>query len=212
MLSNFNLRKKHFKRSTFSKLVKRKGQNSLDKIFLRYRIQNAIVKGGIKTKKDADNEGEMIVKRIKQGTVIDHIPGGAALLVLKVLGIKFGTEEKVTVAMNAESEILGAKDIVKIFGRKLKIEETNKIALFAPEATINIIENFKVVDKSSIKPPEVVRGLMKCLNPTCISNDPLDGKGVVPTVVLSDKKPILYKCYFCDHPIKKEQIEACLLI
>ncbi|RLG59636.1 MAG: aspartate carbamoyltransferase regulatory subunit, partial [Candidatus Hydrothermarchaeota archaeon] len=89
-------------------------------------------------------EKELRVLKIKNGTVIDHIEGGQALNVLKIIGIPKTT---VTIAMNVPSKKTGIKDIVKVEGRELKEEEVNKISLISPRATINIIRNYEVVEK-----------------------------------------------------------------
>lgn len=151
----------------------------------------------------------MVVKRIESGTVIDHVPGGAAPLVLKILGISFGTEARIIVAINVESGQLGVKDVVKIVGRELKENEANKIALVAPDATVNIISKFRVTGKKKVTPPQKIIGLMKCLRPTCITNS-TDGRDVAPVIELVSKKPLLYRCFFCEQPIEQSQIESCL--
>ncbi|MGD8506858.1 MAG: aspartate carbamoyltransferase regulatory subunit, partial [Candidatus Bathyarchaeota archaeon] len=52
------------------------------------------------------------VSKIKEGTVIDHITGGHALDVIKILGITGRSGGIVTVAMNVPSKILKFKDIL----------------------------------------------------------------------------------------------------
>ncbi|HEW89869.1 MAG TPA: aspartate carbamoyltransferase regulatory subunit, partial [Candidatus Bathyarchaeota archaeon] len=59
----------------------------------------------------------MRVAKIKEGTVIDHITAGRALMVLKILGITGREGFVVSVAMNVPSKKMGRKDIVKIEGR-----------------------------------------------------------------------------------------------
>ncbi|HYA22061.1 MAG TPA: aspartate carbamoyltransferase regulatory subunit, partial [Thermoproteota archaeon] len=57
---------------------------------------------------------ELRVAKIRNGTVIDHIPAGKALQVIRILGIK-GTEGHIaTILMNVPSLKLGKKDLVKI--------------------------------------------------------------------------------------------------
>jgi len=114
----------------------------------------------------------LTVSKIRDGTVIDHIPSGKALEVLKILGIKTGSKEKVSMAMNVESKKMGKKDIVKVEGKFISEEELNRVSLIAPEATINIVENFEIKRKFRVKIPENVEKLIKCPNPNCISNDP----------------------------------------
>ena len=81
------------------------------------------------------------MKKIKNGTVIDHISAGHALDVLKILGIDGREGHTVSVAMNVLSEKQSKKDIVKVESRELAPGEVDKIALIAPGATINIIRD-----------------------------------------------------------------------
>ncbi|AGK61198.1 aspartate carbamoyltransferase, regulatory subunit [Archaeoglobus sulfaticallidus PM70-1] len=112
----------------------------------------------------------LVISKIKDGTVIDHITPGLAILVLKILGIKPKSSEAVSMAMNVESAKMGKKDIVKVEGKYIGDQELNKIALIAPEATINLIQNYEIIRKFNVKPPEVVENIIKCPNPNCISN------------------------------------------
>ncbi|MCS7103564.1 MAG: aspartate carbamoyltransferase regulatory subunit, partial [Candidatus Korarchaeum sp.] len=57
---------------------------------------------------------ELVVRRIANGTVIDHIHAGRSLRVLKLLGITGEREGVVALVMNVPSGKLGKKDIVKV--------------------------------------------------------------------------------------------------
>jgi aspartate carbamoyltransferase regulatory subunit len=138
---------------------------------------------------------ELIVSKIENGTVIDHIPAGRALAVLRVLGITGKEGMRVALVMNVESSKLGKKDIVKIEGRELTPEEVNIISAVAPTATINIIRNFEVVKKFKVSPPEVIKGRFRCKNPTCITNAPREP--VEPTFYLVKREPPLFICAYC---------------
>jgi aspartate carbamoyltransferase regulatory subunit len=143
-------------------------------------------------------EVELRVKPIKNGTVIDHIAGGQALNVLKILGISGTTEATVSVVMNVDSGKLGKKDIVKVEDRELKEEEVNRIALIAPDATINIIRDFLVVEKHLVDLPDLIIGVVRCQNPSCISNteEPIKSRMLVKT-----KNPVILRCVYCEQPI-----------
>lgn len=126
------------------------------------------------------------------GTVIDHITGGEGLVVLRILGISGRTDESISVATNVESRISGMKDIVKISNRELSKEEVDRIALIAPEATINIIRNFRVFEKMQVEIPEAITGFVRCPNPGCItnSNEPVDSS--------FETKRGKLQCIYCD--------------
>jgi len=144
------------------------------------------------------------VSKIKKGTVIDHITHGYALDILKILGIT-GRESSgvITIAINVPSKKYGIKDIVKVEGRELKAEEVDKIALLAPHATINIIRNYKVVEKQRVKLPAVIRGIVKCANPSCISNS---GEPIQPTFYVEREEPLRLRCHYCGRIMEREDI------
>jgi len=112
---------------------------------------------------------ELRVSKIEDGTVIDHIAGGQALNVLAILGIDGSSDEEVSVGMNVPSNRLGKKDIVKIEDRELSQNEVDVLSLIAPEATINIVRSYEVVDKRQVTRPETVRGVLSCPNADCIT-------------------------------------------
>jgi aspartate carbamoyltransferase regulatory subunit len=144
-------------------------------------------------------EKEMRVRRIEHGTVIDHITAGQALNVLRILGVSGTTSAVVSVAMNVPSGAIGSKDIVKVENRELEEEEVDRISLIAPNATINIIRDFEVIEKYSVDLPEMLEGVVKCSNPNCISNtnEPVISKFLV------NKKPVELRCIYCDHVISE---------
>jgi len=143
------------------------------------------------------------VSKIKNGTVIDHITGGHALDVIKILGITGRVNEVVTVAINVPSKKLDTKDMVKIEGRELKSEEVDKIALLAPHATINIIRNYKVVEKQRVKLPNIIREIVKCANPACISNSK---EPVQPTFYVESEEPLRLRCHYCGYIMEKQDV------
>ena len=61
----------------------------------------------------------IVISPIKNGTVIDHITPGEGLTVLRILGIRDGTDVTVIVASNVPSSRGGRKDIVKIENREI---------------------------------------------------------------------------------------------
>ena len=147
---------------------------------------------------------ELKVKPIRNGTVIDHITANKALNVLKILGLP---DEKtaVTIAMNVKSSQMGTKDIVKIEGRELESREVDKIALIAPNATINIVREYEIVGKGKVKLLNNVKGIIKCPNPNCITNtkEPVKTK-----FQIIDTEPLMLRCYFCERIINNRDIEA----
>ena len=115
-------------------------------------------------------ETELRVSKIRNGTVIDHVTAGEALHVLAILGIDGQGGEVVSLGMNVPSGRLGRKDIVKVEGRELSQSEVDVLSLIAPEATINIVRDYDVVEKLRVERPDAVSGVISCPNPNCITN------------------------------------------
>jgi len=143
------------------------------------------------------------VSKIRDGTVIDHITGGHALDVAKILGITGRERKVITIAINVPSKLFKRKDIVKIEGRELNPKEVHKIALLAPHATINIIRDFKVIEKQRVKLPKAIEDIIECANPACISNsnEPVQAKFYVKS-----EDPLLLKCHYCGYIMEKQDV------
>ncbi len=149
------------------------------------------------------SEEQLLVRRIKDGTVIDHIDAGKALLVLKALNITGREGNVVTIAMNVPSIKLGKKDIIKIENRLLVSDDTNKIALIAPNATINIVSDYRVREKRKVELPDEFVDVFNCPNPMCISNVE---KGIKPRIKTIDKDKRRFKCAYCSRALEATEI------
>jgi len=149
-------------------------------------------------------ERELLVRKIREGTVIDHIPAGKALTVLKILGLTGEEGFTIAIVMNVESKKLGKKDIVKIEGKFLKPSEVDKIALIAPTATINIVRNYEVVTKRRVEVPNEIVNILKCINPNCITNR--SGEPVSRLFKVISKKPLKLVCKYCDEMMTEEDV------
>ncbi|UEC43944.1 MAG: Aspartate carbamoyltransferase regulatory chain [Methanothrix sp.] len=149
------------------------------------------------------NDGEMKLRvtPIGNGTVIDHIPAGQALNVLKILGIDRTTEATISVLMNVASRRSGRKDIVKVEDRELREEEVNRISLIAPGATINIIRDRKVVEKRTVDMPDQIVGVLRCPNPSCISNT---NEPIRSQLLVKSKNPVILRCVYCEQTIAEK--------
>lgn len=146
---------------------------------------------------------ELYVKKIRNGTVIDHIEAGHALDVLRILDITGKEGTTLCMAINVPSGKLGKKDVVKIEGRSLDQSEVDKIALIAPKATINLIQDFKVAKKEGVQLPTRITGIIKCANPSCISN----GREPAPhSFLVEGTEPLRLRCYYCNRTMDKEDV------
>ncbi len=144
------------------------------------------------------------IVKILDGTVIDHIRAGKALEVLKILGITGEEGNVVTLAMNISSSKIEKKDIVKVEHRFLEEEEVARIALVAPEATINLIKDFKIIKKTRVKLPETITDIFQCPNQRCVTNkerEPIHSKYEVVS-----RTPIQLKCLYCWTLVEEQDI------
>jgi|TARA_B100001964_G_C14238000_1_gene603481 aspartate carbamoyltransferase regulatory subunit len=151
---------------------------------------------GIKMKK------ELSVSAIKEGTVIDHIPSNATLKVVEILDLK-GIRSIISVATNLTSKTMGKKGIIKIGGKNLTKEEVDKIALIAPNATVNIIKNYDVKKKIKVSIPSTINKIIKCSNPNCVTNNE---KNVATKFYVLNKAPLKVRCHYCERNMDKEDI------
>ena len=142
---------------------------------------------------------EIKIAPIENGTVIDHIAAGQALNVLKILGINKQTDTVVSVVMNVRSVKWNTKDIVMVQDRELSSNEVNKIALIAPNATINIIRNSERADKHKVHLPETIKGIIRCANPNCISN--AEREPVIPEFTVLKGDPPKFRRVYCERII-----------
>ena len=138
----------------------------------------------------------MKVERIKHGTVIDHILPTKAFDVLRVL--KLSQDRSMSILINTNSQKGGKKDILKFENLELTGEQANLVALISPQATVNIIADGKVVKKFNTEAPGVVRGILTCSNPNCISNQ---NEPIVSEFRLSPDENHRYVCTYCERDI-----------
>lgn len=150
-------------------------------------------------------EGIRVVK-ISDGTVIDHITAGHALQVLQILGITGKEDYVITLAMNISSSKTGQKDIVKLEHRFLEDQEVARIALVAPNATLNLIEDGKVTRKTRIELPDMISNVIKCPNQRCVTNK--EREPITPKFEVVSKTPVSLKCHYCWTMIDETDIVA----
>ena len=139
-------------------------------------------------------QSELMVRRIKEGTVIDHIDEGKGLQVLDALRIDGQDGSLITLAMNVPSGKSKKKDIIKVENKFLKDDDTNKIAVIAPKATINIIKNYKLIEKRRVSLPNEIDRIFRCSNPDCITNS---AEHIESVMDLIDKESMILKCRYC---------------
>jgi len=146
---------------------------------------------------------ELRVSAIENGTVIDHIPAKSVMKVVKILDLE-NSENTVLIGANLDSKKLVKKGIIKVSNKFFKAHEINKISLVAPEASLTIIKNFNVKEKTIVKVPKQISGIVKCRNSKCITNHEN-----IETVfnVVTDCESLKLKCKYCEKIAEKDEIE-----
>ena len=144
---------------------------------------------------------ELKISAIGEGTVIDHIPTDATFKVVEILDLE-NHNGIVSIATNLHSKSLGKKGIVKVGGKILTQDEVNKIAIVAPDATVNIIKDYNVKEKIKVRTPDVIDNVVKCSNPVCITNN----EQIATKFYVTKKDPLTIKCHYCERSMGKWDI------
>ncbi|EGN58114.1 aspartate carbamoyltransferase regulatory chain [Hallella multisaccharivorax DSM 17128] len=146
---------------------------------------------------------ELQVAAIENGTVIDHIPADKTYQVVRLLRLE-EISTPVTIGYNLPSSKLGRKGIIKIADKYFTDEEINRLSVVAPNIVLNTIHNYGVVEKKRVETPEELRGIIKCNNPKCITNNE-----PMKTYFTIDKVKGLVRCHYCD---KEQRLDSVTLV
>ena len=139
------------------------------------------------------NKKERLVAAIENGTVIDHIPADKTYQVANLLGL-FSIASPVTIGINYPSLKVGNKGIIKISDKFFTDDEISRLSVVAPKVILNIIRDYEVVEKKTVETPDELRGIVRCNNPVCVTNNE-----PVPTIFhIVDKDRGICKCHYCD--------------
>lgn len=148
------------------------------------------------------NKTERQVAAIKNGTVIDHIPAEKTYQVANLLELKALTNP-VTIGYNYPSKKIGKKGIIKVSDKYFTNEEISRLSVVAPNVVLNIIKGYEVVEKKTVETPDELRGIVRCNNPKCITNN--EPMQTVFNVV--DKNLGILKCHYCDKEQHIDKVE-----
>lgn len=145
---------------------------------------------------------ELQVAALENGTVIDHIPSDKLFTVVSLLNLK-DMDSNITIGYNLESKKLGKKGIIKIADKFFTDEEINRISVVASNIRLNIIRNYAVVEKKEAIMPDELKGIVKCNNPKCITNN----EPMQTWFHVTDKEKGLLKCHYCEKEQQKDNIK-----
>lgn len=145
---------------------------------------------------------ELQVAALENGTVIDHIPSDKLFTVVSLLNLK-DMDSNITIGYNLESKKLGKKGIIKIADKFFTDEEINRISVVASNIKLNVIRNYAVVEKKEAIMPDELKGIVKCNNPKCITNN----EPMQTWFHVTDKEKGLLKCHYCEKEQHKDNIK-----
>lgn len=147
-----------------------------------------------------EKDNQLQVEAIRNGSVIDHIPANFGINILKLFRLH-QTNQRITIGLNLPSSALNTKDLIKIENVYLTEEQANQLALYAPQATVNQIEEYKVVNKFTLRLPEQIERVFNCPNSNCISHgEPVDSKFKVQ----QKHGRVQLKCHYCEKVFSRE--------
>lgn len=147
---------------------------------------------------------EMQVAAIENGTVIDHIPAEKTYQVAQLLNLK-EMSTPVTIGYNLPSKKIGKKGIIKVADKFFTDEEINRLSVVAPKIVLSVIRDYEVVEKKTVETPDELRGIVKCNNPKCITNN--EPMATMFNVV--DKEKGTLKCHYCDKEQDINEVKLC---
>ena len=138
----------------------------------------------------------MTIDSIKNGIVLDHIRAGQSMELYRILRLS-ELDCPVAIIKNAQSGKMGKKDIIKI---DAQIEvDLDVLGYVDPGITVNIIKDGELVEKRHVALPELVRGVIRCKNPRCITSVEQDIEHVFR---LTDRQKRIYRCIYCESKAK----------
>ena len=153
---------------------------------------------------------QLVIDRISNGIVVDHMPAGMALTVLKLLEAEkeefLAKGNIIAVAINVRTlkRPEQRKDVLKIQNFMLRKIDEVRLGLVVPGSTLNIIKDFNILEKKKITLPRYIVGL-PCPSTNCITNQREDATKTFDIVYLEDNIPFM-RCRYCEEAFKLENI------
>ena len=134
----------------------------------------------------------MNIDSIRNGFVIDHIPAGRGMKLYELLGLD-SLDCSIALIKNVNSRKQGKKDIIKI-DADIPVN-LDVIGYVDPGITVNIIRNGELVEKKTIRTPEILTNVIRCRNPRCITSTEQELDHIFK---LTDRENSVYRCLYCE--------------
>ena len=137
---------------------------------------------------------KLMVAAIENGTVIDHIPSSKLFEVIKLLHLSEIKNSSIMMGYNLKSHKFGHKSIIKISDRYFTEAELNTLAVVAPNVTLCTIKDYEVVEKRNVTLPHEIKGIVRCANPKCITNN----EPMSTLFHVCDASKGIIRCHYCE--------------
>jgi len=142
---------------------------------------------------------QQLVARLRHGTVVDHLSPGMALKALELIGVP--QVSAALIGVNLYSEKMGRKDILKLENLELTEDQVQRLAVLGPHASVCVIRDYEIVRKIQVKLPDRIAGVLRCPNPSCITNhDRLETRFDVER-----ESPTVVRCHYCERLIRESE-------
>lgn len=173
-------------------------------------------------KKDSSKNKFLLIPKIENGIVIDHIPIGDGLKVFALISKLFPSLSNITASLgvNYPSTSMKLKDMIKLHyftnnesSVTFPEQILQQISIICPNVSVKKILNFKVVKKIILSVPHTIHNLVKCKNPNCITNsESFFGETSFISCLpekenQKQKMKIFFKCYHCENIFKLKELE-----
>nr|WP_319489940.1 aspartate carbamoyltransferase regulatory subunit [uncultured Caproiciproducens sp.] len=132
------------------------------------------------------------IDSLEKGIVLDHIRAGSSMKIYDLLHLA-NLDCCVAVIKNAKSNKFGKKDIIKIDGA-VDID-LDILGFIDHNITINIIDDGKIIEKKQLVLPKIIKNVIKCKNPRCITSVEEEIDHVFQR---SDDNSHHYRCIYCE--------------
>ena len=134
----------------------------------------------------------MNIDSIQNGVVLDHIQAGKSMDIYRYLHLD-QLDCSVAIIKNVRSGRMGKKDIIKI-DSPMEVD-LDVLGYIDPNITVNIIRDDKIAEKRTLHLPKILKNVIHCKNPRCITSVEQE----LPQVfTLTEESTRTYRCLYCE--------------
>ncbi len=133
------------------------------------------------------------ISGIHEGFVLDHIRAGMSMQIYHDLKLD-KLDCTVAMIMNAESQKMGRKDIIKV-ECPIDAMDLDVLGFIDHRITVNVIKDNEICEKRTLHLPKRIKNVIRCKNPRCITSIE---QGLDQVFILTDEETETYRCMYCE--------------